>query len=102
MPPETCEYHTLLVADIAVIKTDVSYIKKYIDSQDIRITKHIDEGEKQGGFRDRVIILEQAVEALKKAMWIRVGVAGVIGGLVGSGSADAIALFLKWVMRGGG
>lgn len=101
MPPETCEYHTQLVSDIAVIKTDVSYIKKYIESQDARIAKHIDEGEKQGGFRDRLITLEQQMDNFKKAMWIRVGVAGILGGLIGSGSADVIALFLKWVMKGG-
>ena len=95
MPPDICEYHTQLVSDIAVIKNDLQYIKD-------NFCKHIVEADAKGGFRDRIIILEQNVSALKKAMWMRVGVAGVIGGLVGSGSADAIALFLKWVMKGGG
>jgi len=92
MPPETCSDHTALVSDIAVIKNDLKYIKD-------KVCDHIHEGEKDGGFRDRVIILEQSLSALKKAMWIRVGVAGLIGGLIGSGSADALGVFLKWIMK---
>ena len=90
---EQCEYHTLLVADIAVIKNDLQYIKS-------KVCTHIEEGDKVGGFRDRLIIMEQEISALKKAMWARVGVAGMIGGLVGSGSVDILTIFLKWLMKG--
>lgn len=41
---DPCEYHTQLVSDIAVIKNDLQYIKS-------RVAGHIDEGEKQGGFK---------------------------------------------------
>jgi len=88
---EQCEYHVLLVSDIAVIKNDLTYIKD-------RICSHVEEGEKTGGFRDRLLLLEQSVSELKKAMWTRVIVAGFIGGLLGTGSSDAIGLVLKWVM----
>jgi len=88
---ETCGYHTQYVSDIAVVKNDIKYIKD-------KVCSHIHEGEKEGGFRDRLIILEQQISALKKAMWLRVGVAGIIGGLIGNDSADAFALFLKWIM----
>lgn len=92
MPPETCEYHVQLVSDIAVIKTDISYIKD-------KVCTHIQEGEEKGGFRDRLIILEQSVSELKKAMWGRLIVSGIIGGLIGSGSVDALNLFFQWIMK---
>ena len=93
MPPaEICAEHTKLVSDIEVIKNDIKYIRE-------KVCDHIHEGEKEGGFRDRLIVLEQTVSSLKKAMWIRVGVAGLIGGLIGSGSADALGIFLKWIMN---
>ena len=93
MPPnEICAEHTKLVSDIEVIKNDIKYIRE-------KVCDHIREGEKEGGFRDRLIVLEQTVSSLKKAMWIRVGVAGLIGGLIGSGSADALGIFLKWIMN---
>lgn len=83
MPPETCEYHTLLVADIAVIKTDIKYIKD-------KVCNHIREGEERGGFRDRLIILEQEVSVIKKGYWKTAIVSGLIGGLVGNLSPDII------------
>jgi hypothetical protein len=92
MAHETCEYHTQLVADIAVLKDNTNYIRN-------KICKHVDEGEKEGGFRDRLLLLEQAVSELKKAMWIRVAVAGAIGGLIGSGSNDVLVMFIKWIMK---
>jgi hypothetical protein len=93
MPPnEICAEHTKLVSDIEVIKNDIKYIRE-------KVCDHIHEGEKEGGFRDRLIVLEQTVSSLKKAMWARVSVAGLIGGLIGSGSADALGVFLKWIMN---
>ena len=99
MPPEQCSEHSNLASKISSIDTKIGFIKEYIEKQDARITKHIEEGEKSGGFRDRLIIVEQNLSALKKAMWIRVIVAGLIGGLIGSGSADALGLFLRWLMK---
>lgn len=93
MPPnEVYPEHIKLVADIEVVKNDIKYIRE-------KVCDHIHEGEKEGGFRDRLIVLEQTVSSLKKAMWARVSVAGLIGGLVGSGSADALGIFLKWIMK---
>jgi hypothetical protein len=92
MAQETCEYHTQLVADIAVLKDNTSYIRN-------TVCKHIEEGERDGGYRDRLLILEQAVSELKKAMWVRVIVSGFIGGLLGTGSSDAIGVVIKWIMK---
>jgi hypothetical protein len=99
MTPDTCSYHTELVSDIATIKADIAYIRQTLDKQDDRIGKHVEDGDKVGGFRDRLIILEQEIASLKKAMWVRVGVAGAIGGLIGSGSTEAITLLVRWVLK---
>ena len=96
----TCDYHTLLVADIAVIKNDIQYIKD-------KVCVHIVEGERQGGFRDRVVLLEERqkkvlneiIPELKRRFWYSALIGGVIGALVGSGSGDLIGVFFKWVMQ---
>jgi len=85
-----CDYHTELVANIAVIKTDIQYIKD-------RVCNHIKEGEEKGGFRDRLIILEQEVSVLKKVMWMRVIVAGFVGGLIADGTPELIKWFLNLI-----
>jgi len=61
-----------------------------LENMSAKICGHINEGDKQGGFRDRIIILEQEVSALKQAEWGRVIAAGVIGGLIGNLSPDLI------------
>jgi hypothetical protein len=81
---QQCEEHGKLITDIVEIKTIVKYISE-------RMVSHIEEGEKPKiGFRDRIIILEQEVSALKQAEWGRVIAAGVIGGLIGNLSPDLI------------
>lgn len=87
---ETCEYHTQLVADIAVIKTDITYIKD-------KVCSHISEGEEKGGFRDRLIIAEQQIAAMRSSVW-KIGVtAGFIGALLGNLTPEAIILLSKWI-----
>lgn len=68
-----------------------------LENMSSKICGHINEGDKQGGFRDRIIILEQEVSALKKAEWGRVITAGLIGGLIGNLSPDLIKGFL-WLI----
>lgn len=87
--PETCQYHTEFVKDIAILKENTNYIRN-------KICKHVDEGEKEGGFRDRLLILEQSVSELKKAMWSRVIVSGVIGGLLGGKLAPEV---INWLLK---
>ena len=70
-----CDSHVRLSQDIAVIKNDLNYIKS-------QVCNHIREGEAKGGYRDRLIIAEQDISALKKAAWGRTILAGLIGGLV--------------------
>ena len=66
-----------------------------------KICSHIQQGEEKGGFRDRLIIMEQDISALKKAEWTRVIVAGVIGGLIGNLSPDLVNALLKIFNLGG-
>lgn len=99
MAPELCDRHIVFAEDMATIKQVVNNMHASFEEVKLRFVGHIQDAEKTGGRHERLLILEQEVAALKKAMWARVLVAGLIGGLIGSGSADAIALFLKWVMK---
>jgi len=88
MANEVCDYHVNLVADIAVIKTDIRYIKD-------KVCNHVTEGEGPGGWRDRLVILEQEVRTLKSSIW-KIGLAsGMIGALLGNATPELI----KWITR---
>ena len=89
---DVCEHHTTLVSDIAVIKNDLSYIKD-------RVCSHISEGESKGGFRDRLIILEQEVSAFKRIAWTRLIVAGLIGGLVANATPEVFGWLIKMIVH---
>ena len=90
-----CERHEQLVTDIATIKTDIAYIKE-------NVCRHIKEGEKEGGFRDRLLIAEREIEAIKSAFWKACLVSGVIGGLLGKLSPDFFNWMIKTVFAGQG
>lgn len=59
---------------------------------------HVMEGDKSGGFRDRLLIIERDVGELKKRFWLSSLIGGIVGALIGSGSNDAIAMLIKWIM----
>ena len=101
MPGEMCEEHIKMATDVATIKQLLNDMHASFQEVKLRFVGHIQDEEKPGGRHDRLLILEQEVSALKKAMWARVTVAGLIGGLIGSGASDAIGIFLKWIMKGG-
>jgi hypothetical protein len=98
---EICEYHSELVADIAVIKCSSVNTNESIARIEKVFAKHIEEADVKGGFRDRLVTLENEVKSFKQAMWLGFTGAGIIGGLIGSGSADALAMLIKWIMRHG-
>ena len=89
---EHCDTHTQLVSDIAVIKSDLVYIKD-------RVCNHITQGEERGGFRDRLVIIEQDISALKKAKWLTAIVAGLIGGLVSQLTPEVFQWIIKMVVN---
>ena len=80
---EQCNYHTQLVADIAVMKADIAYIRQ-------SVCNHVEEGDKAGGWRDRLLVLEEEVRAFKKIAWTRLIVAGLIGGLIADGTPEVM------------
>ena len=90
---DQCEYHVKLVSDIAVIKTNLDYIKN-------KVCSHVEDGEKDGGYRDRLLIVEREVSALKKAEWSRVLVAGLVGGLIGNLTPDIFGFLIRVVFAG--
>jgi hypothetical protein len=88
---EHCDSHEQLIVDLATIKTDIAYIKD-------RVCSHIAQGEEKGGFRDRLIIAEQAIAALRTSTW-KVGMtAGFMGALIGNVAPEAIKLIATWLV----
>ena len=61
-------------------------------------TIHVTEGDKSGGFRDRLLVIEREVRELRNRFWLSAVIGGIIGGLVGSGSKDVLAMFIGWLM----
>lgn len=95
MPPTTCEEHLKMIEDraeinssIKIIQNDLSYIRN-------KVCKHVDEGEKEGGFRDRLLLLETDMKSLKKGLWLKTAVAGFIGGLAANATPEAMQLIMK-------
>lgn len=89
---EQCDYHTKLVADIAVIKNDIEYIKN-------SVVKHIKEGEEPGGFRDRLLILEGKVDDMTKLFLLKLVSAAVLGGIVSDAIPETLHLIVKFILK---
>jgi hypothetical protein len=85
--PETCEYHVQLVSDIAVIKNDLKYMRD-------KVCEHVTEGEKSGGWRDRLLVVEKEVAALRTSVW-KIGItSGLIGALIGNATPEMVKLIV--------
>jgi len=83
------DYPNIIERLVRIEERQISTDKRINGALDC-MNKHIDEGDKPGGFRDRILIVEQNIKELKKAEWTRVIVAGVLGGLIGNVSPDLI------------
>jgi len=93
---EYCDQHMQTIKDAETTKQVVIRLEKSFEDIKARMVVHINEGEKEGGFRDRVRDLEKeneriikdnekmntVISSLKKADWKRVITAGIIGGIV--------------------
>lgn len=100
---EYCDQHIQNIRDAEITKQTCIRIEKSFEDVKARMVAHINEGEKEGGFRDRVRDLEKQAEtqmavisALKKAEWRRVIISGVIGGIVAR-SPEAWNLILNFL-----
>ena len=81
-------------------------------------TAHVTEGNKDGGWRDRLIMdelnnknnciaiagLDKKIDSVSKDFTVKIYktsiLSGIIGGLVAVGSKDILQMFLTWFMKG--
>ena len=96
---EFCEQHIAISETTTRIETNLTNLIKTFEEIKERMVEHIHEGEKAGGVRERLTLLEVQVKELKKILWIRVFIAGVIGGLVGSKSIDVVTSLIQWIIK---
>lgn len=100
MPPsETCEYHALQVADTAVIKAELIHIRTILESGQDEIKEHIDEGEREGGFRDQVRDLKKEVSLMKQERWKIAVTSGVISALFVRLAPETIGAIFSWFIK---
>ena len=60
-------------------------------------TAHVTEGDKAGGFRDKLTKVDLDFKNLKERFWQSSLIGGVLGAFIGSGSKDAIQFLIKWI-----
>jgi len=97
---QQCDQHQDIVTKLAVIQNT-------LDTVATRICAHIDDGERPGGYRDRVINLEHChkanqseIAAVKKEYWKTCLMAGVIGGLLGKLTPEIFNFLIRSVFAG--
>ena len=61
-------------------------------------SNHVVEGNKDGGFRDRLLRAELDIKSLKERFWQSSLIGGVIGTLIGAGAKDVLSVFIHWIM----
>jgi len=101
MPPEICNEHLKVATSLVKIEQNLSNFKKTFDEVKDRFVNHINEGERPGGMRERVIIMEQTISAIRQGYWKTAVVAGIIGGLLGKISPDIFNWFIRIVFANG-
>jgi len=88
-----CEQHTELIKSVALIQNDLKYIRE-------KVCRHIEDGEKEGGWRDRLLLAEQQISTIKKGYWKACAVSGIIGGLIGKLTPDVLSFVVKIITGG--
>lgn len=90
-----CDEHLKLAVDIATIKETLQNIES-------KVCTHVYDGDRPGGYRDRVMILEQGhnnltkeISAIKQGYWKACIVSGMIGGLLGKLAPDMFLGIVK-------
>ena len=78
------------------IETTMKFTCEALDRIEKKICTHIDEGERQGGYRDRIIHLEHRVNSI----WWMIIVFSTVGGLIGKLTPDLVNFLIKNVFAG--
>ena len=73
-----------------------------LDTVENKVEKHIDEAEKEGGHRDRLLIIETQVKTMEKNAQKTALFSGLIGALIGKLSPDLINFLIAHVFGFGG
>jgi len=100
-----CEEHKEIIKNHAKLYTSIAVIEMMLTEIKDKVISHIEDGERRGGYRDRLVTVENQNEtlqkeliAIKKGIW-KIGVtAGVIGGLIGHGTPELAKFILKVVL----
>jgi hypothetical protein len=99
MASKICSYHGLLVEKLATIETVVNFIKERLEEDRERVRGHIHEGEREGGFRDRLQEVELLLNNIEKTKWLHLFVAAILGGLVARVAPDMIWQLIETLIR---
>ena len=106
-----CEEHTDVIKTLSSIEQICKATNSHIDRLDSRINgaftrieKHVDEGDKKGGFRERLVKLETLVLtatnekliSVKASQW-RIGI--IVGVIIGLPSMVLVAFKIIEVMK---
>ena len=104
---EQCPEHTKMVSDITKLSGKIDGLTKAWDRVEKTFTLHIVEGDKPGGYRDRLLISEQQakemekeIKAVRNSLWRVCLVSGLIGGLVGKLTPELFNLLIKFAFAG--
>lgn len=90
------EHECIKEHEWGTLETTLKFTNDALTRIEKRIGCHIDEGERQGGYRDRIIALEHQ---LKSIWWICI-VFSTIGGLIGKLTPDLINFVIKTAFAG--
>lgn len=98
-----CEEHNKIVdvlhrldTSIPLLQKDIEYLRRDQELILARFGKHVEDADKDGGWHTRIVAVENDLRnARAMGRWFMLG-SGVIGGLIGSGSARTIAQFLEF------
>jgi len=95
---EVCQHHDSQTNCINQLRTDIAVIRRDLEHVVGRICQHVEDAERAGGWRDRMVAVESDIRVIKEERimmrWFMIG-SGVIGGLLGSGATEAITKFLS-------
>jgi hypothetical protein len=117
---EVCGLHDIvhknqeeLSRQVSTLNTTLLLLNRTLETLERRMLAHVDEGERPGGHRDRLLRLETEheqvkddiksnttrIRALRSELWKVAFIGGVIGGVVGKFATEMIDSVIKIVVR---